>query len=65
MKVRHLSSLPSVPLNYRLDKPTAICSRVEEQKQGHSSPLHRRFLWFKPHPVRISLPTARLATDFF
>jgi hypothetical protein len=24
-----------------LDKPSAICSCLEEQKRGHSSPLHR------------------------
>ena len=45
-----------------LDQPFAICG-LEEQKQGHSSPLHRRFIWLKPHPVRISWLLPELATD--
>ena len=35
-----------------LDQPFAICS-LEEQKQGYSSPLHRRLIWLKSHPVRV------------
>ena len=46
-----------------LDKPSAICSFLEEQKQGYSSPLHRRLLWLKPHPVRISRKLHDLAAD--
>ena len=35
-----------------IDQPPAIYSSLEKQKQGHSSPVHRRLLWLEPYPVR-------------
>ena len=48
----------------RVDQsPTSRCS-LEKQKQGHSSPFHRRLLWLEPYSVRTSSSLYYLAAKF-
>lgn len=59
----HESTLVCLPprsfIHDGVDQSPAICGSLKKQKQGHSSPLHRRLLWLEPYSARRPFTIAR------